>query len=301
MEARMRLGLFMDLVESGKSADDAAELVGNALLNYGLMKGNATYRTTRDVIPFFAFTAQTIPQQADFLRRYPAVAVGLAQLYGSSPNEEPLMPWIADQPSFKVGEDKEGLGQYVTSLGLPVEALSMIPNPSGGLREFGRDVERSVIGSANPLLKTAYGLTTGREPYFGTKYGSYAKTPYIAQALGAPESSETARLYHQLVGTGLLQMIKTPENMLSRVADPRMNSLEKALSLLSGVRIASNDPDRAAMLMLQEQLQFDPQAKTYTTYYGGSVSTEKMIKLLRKYQDRVKEKREAKEAAGVQQ
>lgn len=50
-------------------------------------------------------------------------------------------------------------------------------------------------------------------------------------------------------------------------------------------------------MMIQEQLAVDPQAQTYTTYYGGSEDTNQMIELLRKYRKRLKVKAQAKEAA----
>ena len=111
LENAMRWGMFKDLRAGGISAKVAAQKVADSFLDYGVH--SAANRTLRDLIPFAAFQAGSIPQSASLLARRPAVGVGLASLMKGG--DEPVSPWISDQPYVELGDD-----QYLTSLGLPV-------------------------------------------------------------------------------------------------------------------------------------------------------------------------------------
>jgi hypothetical protein len=254
LESRMRLGMFLDLRNKGKGAREAAKITRDALLDYGILKGNPElYRNMRHLIPFLAFTAQSIPQQAKFLFQNPAVAVGLAQLFGQH-SDEPIMPWIAEQPHIPIGRDEEGNPQFLTTLGLPVEVLADIPNLSDSPLTAGRQFEQGVIGSAHPLIKAAYGYVSGRDPFFGSLFGSYDKTPYVAQALGAPERSEAARQYREAASLGVIQPLVSAEQQVSRFFDPRTTPFEKVLQATTGARVVTSDPGKATRAILQERL-----------------------------------------------
>lgn len=294
VESRMRLASFMELLDKGYNPQAAAAIVKDAFLDYDVASvGN---RRLRDIIPFAQFTTQTIPQQARLIGHKPYIGTGLAQLYGGEA-DEPVLPYIADQPSFRVGEDAEGNSLYASSLGIPVEALNVIPNLSASPFDAGRDIERNIVGSSHPLLKTLYGMTTGRDPFFGSDYGSYDKAPKALQALGADEHGEAGRLYNLLKGTGLTQPLVTPTTMLEQALDDRKPVAARLLNLLTGARIDSNDPDRAIQLILQDQLATDPTVRTYRTYYGGDDETDELLTQLREAKARLKEKREAREQA----
>ena len=224
------------------------------------------------------------------------MAVGLAQVYGTE-EDEVLPSWIANQPHLRMGENTEGDPIYASGLGLPVEALNTIPDLSGGIRDFGKSVRQNIVGSAHPLIKAGYGYLTGSDAFFGGTYGSYSKTPEVFQALGADPSSETARMYHEASNIGLLQPLNTIVNMASRALDERMSPGDRALNLLTGLRMTSVNQDAATLSNIQEQLSTDPNVKTFKSYRGGSEESEQMIVELRAAQKALREKRKAKEAA----
>ena len=287
LESRMRLASFADLRSGGYSSLSSGDIIREAFLDYRTT--NAANRTLRDIIPFAAFTTGSIRQQGKYLSRTPAAAIGLAQLSGSP--EEPVLPWIGEQSSYKIGEEG-GDSQYVTSFGLPSEALNMIPTS-------GRDFERGVVASSHPLLKTAYGAVTGREPYFGTQYGSYDKTPEVLTWLGAGDRSETGRKYRQLAGTGLIQPIETIFQLVDRIADDRKSSPQRVLNLLTGVRVASNDRDLATRQILEEKIRNDPRIRQYIGYFSDQ-DNEELNDLLDSLQEVRKKMREEKAAARVE-
>lgn len=290
LEQSMRLGLFLDLRAGGMGADAAGQAVRDAFLDYSV--SSLANRRVRDVLPFFAFTAGTIPQQAKALASRPAVAAGLSQLYGQDGNDL-VMPYISDQPSFRVGGDSDGNQLFATSLGLPVEVLEDLPNPfDKSLMEFGREVEKSAVGSSHPLLKFAYSNVSGRDPFFGTTFGSYDRL--------FNEPSEFGRQYNRLASTGLIQPVETAVSSAEKLADDRKPALARLLNFATGVKLASNDPDRAAMRILQEELARNPRARQYTSYYGGDEDVETLISNLRDARRVLNEKRKAREIAESQ-
>jgi len=294
LESAMRWGMYKRLREAGQTSGAAAKMIQDSFLDYSVT--SSKNRTLRDLIPFASFISQSIPQQAKFLTENPAVAVGLAQVYGTE-EDEVLPSWIANQPHLRMGENTEGDPIYASGLGLPVEALNTIPDLSGGIRDFGKSVRQNIVGSAHPLIKAGYGYLTGSDAFFGGTYGSYSKTPEVFQALGADPSSETARMYHEASNIGLLQPFNTPINMASRALDDRMSVGDRALNLLTGLRMTSVNQDAATLSNIQEQLSTDPNVKTFKSYRGGSEESEQMIKELRAAQKALRAKRKAKEAA----
>jgi hypothetical protein len=266
LESRMRLGAFLDLMPK-HGAEKAAKITRDAFLDYNLTRGNpALYGTLRHVFPFLAFTAQSIPQQASFLARNPAVAVGLAQVFGKGTGS-PLLPWISEEPHVPIGKDEEGNDQYLVSLGLPVEVLGDIPNPSAGRFAFGRQARRNVVGMAHPLLKAGVGYLMGEDPFFGSRYGSYDKTPYALQALGAAPNSAVSGAYREIAATGIAQPVVALEQQISNLFDPRKSGMEKLLQALTGARFASNDPMRATLQTIDERLSELPAVRTMEIPY----------------------------------
>lgn len=293
IENAMRWGMYKDLASAGMSAKTVANRVADSFLDYGTH--SAANRTLRDIIPFAAFTSQTIPQQIRLLVNRPVVGVGLASVMRGG--GQPVTPWIGEQPYIELDDNT-----YLTSLGLPIEALNVIPDFSGDVRSLGKDIRRGILGQTQPLLKTAIGATIGEDVYFpGTPFGSYDVTPQaLSELAGAPERSAASREWRTwAVGTGLAQPIQTPLNMVSQLVDSRKTPGQRLLNALTGARIVTDDPDKAMVQILQEQLRTDPEANVYRSYYGGSDETNQMIQALKDAKKRLKQKREALEQASV--
>lgn len=297
VEDRMRAGMYLDLVKQGKTAEEAARITRDVLYDYSV--SSAGNRSARGALPFFQFTAKAIPQQAQFLSRGlmqgsggTATAVGLANL--NADRESPVLPYMEGKTNIPIGNDEQGNPQFISGLGLPVEALASIPNPSGGLREFGRDFERTVVASAHPFLKTAYSTISGRDPYFGSASGTYAKLPGIGDA-GA-----VGRGLNILRGTGLTQPVESAAGLLGKLTDERKTAGVAALDLLTGLQINSVDPDRALQAQVTRMLESDPSVERFQTFYQKSKdpATQQALQLLREAKERLAEKRKAEQAKG---
>ncbi len=288
VEDRMRLGMYLDLTKSGKSADEAAQIVKDSLYDYKVSSiGN---RRARDLIPFWQFTAKAVPQQAKFLSKNPAVPVGLSGLYGGSA-EDPVYPWMAERASIGLGNNENGDPMYMTGLGLPVEALNALPNPfaANSLSEFGRDVERTAVGSSQPLLKTAYSTVSNRDPYFGTDAGTYDKVPFFGP------QGEAGRAYNKIAGSGLIAPLDAPLRVLDDIFDAKKPLGARALDVLTGAQVVTVDEDKALQQQLTAFLERNPDVASSRNLYSRSndPQTQAVIAHLKQVKERMRKKREA--------
>ncbi len=284
MEDRMRLGLGMDLIDAGKSSDEAAKIVRDTLFDYDV--SSASNRTFRDFVPFGQFMAKAVPQQAKFMAEKPWLAAGIGHALDQDVNE-PTPPWMDGKIAIPLGDH-----QFLTGLGLPFEALNSIPNPSASLRSFGRDIEKNLIGSSQPVAKTAFAAVSGEDPYFESPFGSYDRMPLIGKA------GEVGRMYNIAAATGLGAAIEAPLKTIDKAFDDRKSPLLRAADLLTGANVTTVDPDMALQQRLSQALKNNPDIRQITTpiNMGGGEDLDQMLQELRDVKARLKAKRE-KEAA----
>lgn len=268
-EQRMRYGLFKDLVERhGKSPQDAGRIVNDTFYNYSTT--SAANRTARDFIPFFQFTAKAIPQQAKFLAEKPYVATALSSVYGGA--NGPIYPFMEGKADIPLGQDANGDQEYIAGTRLPFESLSNIPNPSADLMDFGRQVEQNVVGSSNPLLKTAYSAVSGKDPYFDMPYGTYGKVAGV-------DLGSAGRQYNKLANTGAIQPIDSLLQTLGTATGDKTLGA-KALNLLGGVNVASVDESKALQRQLEDYLKRNPEVGQYTSFFSTDPEAEKLNGIL---------------------
>lgn len=286
-EQYARLGLYKDFLATMTPADAAAKV--NSLL-YDYSRKTGANRTLRTLIPFAAFQTNAIRQSSQFIAKNPAAGVMLGSLSDADPSSQ--YPWMSGQTNIPLGASEQGEAQYLTALGVPTEGLNLIPNISGSLADTGQELRSNLLGSAHPLVKTAYSVLSGEDPRFGTAYGSYDRLP------GNIEGGALGKTYNQLAGTGLIQPLVTPLNMLGQVVDDRTNAAEKALTLLTGTRIVNVDEDRALRQRIQDYLQNNPDVGQFTAFYQNNpdAATQALIKELNEVKRRQKAKRELAEA-----
>ena len=274
-EQRMRFGLFKAMRQDGKSVEDASRVVKDAYFDYNI--ASQENRAARDVIPFFQFSAKAIPQATKlFMESGPAGALArgiVRPLYGQDSETNPIYPYMQNGINIPLGEGDDGKQQYITSLGLPLEALATLPNLSDSPMTALRQVRQGVLGQGNPLLKTGFSALAGVDPYFGTPFASYDKTPEALQALGAPERSEFGRAYNLLKGTGVIQQATTPFDMVGTAAGSD-DSMSKILNLLTGVKVRSVDEDLALRQQVDQLLKERPDVQRATSFYSNSEDPE---------------------------
>lgn len=281
IEDRMRLGLGLDLIKQGKSPEEAAKLVKDTLFRYDTT--SAANRTFKDLVPFGSYSAQAIPQQAKLLAEKPWLASSISHLVDSD-GSEPVMPYMEGRINLPLGDN-----QYISGLGLPFEVLNSIPNPSASVKDFGRQLEKNVVGAAQPLAKTAFSAIAGNDPFFDTAYGSYKKVP-IAGDIG-----EAGALYNELAGTGAIQALDSPLRQIDHLLDDRKPAGYRALDALSGLNFVTVDPDKARQAKLQDLLANNPDVLMTQTpiNVGGDPEVQALINELRNVKASLRKKKHA--------
>ncbi len=279
VEQRMRYGLYKGLRETkGFTEEQAARATSGTLYSYKTR--SAENRLARDVIPFFQFQAKAGVQTAKLIGEQPSVGVALSQAL--SGDRGPLYPWMEGKTNIPLGQDEQGNDQYATGLGLPFESLNMIPSSW-------RDFEKNVIGSSSPVIKSLYSAASGHDPYFQTAYGSYDKIPGIGAA------GDVGQLYNKVAQTGVIQPIDSVLRAIGGITDDRHSLPVKALDLLTGVNVASVDPDLALQKQLQELLANNPDVMQHRSFYQQSddPQVQAILEAYKGAKARVKAKRSA--------
>ncbi len=204
--------------------------------------------------------------------------------------DEPVSPQMEGKLNIPIGKDELGNQQYLTSLGLPFESLNFIPNLSADLSQAGRQVEQNIVGSSQPLLKTALAATFGEDPYFGTPFQSYTK-------VGGQDLGPVGGTINTLLGTGLPGAVPI-QGLLgtaSKVGDERTSLGEKAVNLLTGARVTSVDPDKALQQRLQSYLETRPDVSQFRSFFqkDESPDTQELLTALKEAQQKIKAKKAA--------
>ncbi len=292
-----RLGTFKsmrdDLMAQGvpreEAARQAAERTTGAMYDYSTL--TPENRALRDIVPFGAFQTNAIRQGANFLAKNPVAAVAASSALGQHDNG-PVYPSMAGHLNIPLGLDASGKQSYITSLGLPIEALGNIPNLSADLPDFGRQVEQDVVGASHPLLKSAYQTVSSRDPYFGTDSG-------YDRIAGQPAGA-AGRLYNRIGATGLIQPLISPIAQIGSLIDAKGTLPEDLLGLTTGAKIAHVDEDMALRQQLDESLKRNPSVKAYTSLYSESddPETKALLHQLAEAKKRVSAKRKAAQAEG---
>ena len=275
----------MDPVQASEQAADRGR---SALYDYTVM--TPENRAFRDIVPFGAFQTNAIRQSAKFLTKNPIAAVAASNVIGQQ-GDNPIYPSMQGKTNIPIGMDENGNQTYLTSLGLPIEALGNIPNPSANMADLGRQIEQDVIGSSHPLIKSALGAVFNVDPYFGTPYGQYDK-------IAGQSAGSVGKAYNKLAGTGLIQPLSGPIGMIGKLLDDRGSIGSDLLDLGTGVNTVSVDEDRALRQQLDAALQRNPDVKKFTGLYqeGDDPETKALLAELEAAKGRIKAKRKAAKA-----
>lgn len=295
-EQRMRFGMFNDLMDAGKPADEAARIVSDTLFDYKYT--SVANRTARQIIPFGMYTFKAIPQAAKFLVEKPAAAAGLGALYAQNDsNSGPMPPWAQGNINLPLGVGETGNPQYLTSLRMPFETLANIPNISGDLGDVLAQTRSDVVGQASPLIKTAIGALGGSDPRTGRPFMSHDRAPAALEAIGFDAHGEGARKYNALVSTGAIQPLAAPIATLGKLLDKRQSVPVAALNALTGFKVIDVDEQVALRQMVEDAIRRDPSIKTSASYYQLSKTAEgqALLSKLQEVKKQIKLKRTASE------
>jgi hypothetical protein len=123
-------------------------------------------------------------------------------------------------------------------------------------------VAQGLLSSTQPVLKTLGAWATGRDPYFGTAFGSYDKIPLIGNA------GDVGRIYNVAAGTGFLEPVGGGVlRQIGNVTDDRKSISARGLDLLTGAKLTAVDPDIAQTRVINDYLESRPDIQQFRTFY----------------------------------
>jgi len=164
---------------------------------------------------------------------------------------EALPTWLQDSLGIPVYRDKDGQVVVIKSLGLPMQDLAIIsPNLA--------KVQSQMYARANPIIKAAYILATGKDPFTGipvTTYKSVAER--IAKEFGidkpTPEVIQKLKIPYRVME----QLIPAVPFVaqFAKAADPTIHPVWRAIDLTTGINLGKYNVERAALLEAADNLR----------------------------------------------
>jgi hypothetical protein len=250
IEDRMRATGFVHALKRGLTPKQAAQATREAFIDYEIVSG--AHRAIRDIVPFAQFDIGQIPRTVKTILERPRVLAPLGAAMPKAGDERFVPPWVREQPHFPIGLDKEGNPVFGVGASTPFENINRL-----WAGRLGRTMERN-IGSTAPPIKAAYEQMSGREPFFGTEFGTYRRDVPFARLFPDIMVGRKKRTIKTAEGTekeisevspGFLRALSylpvtRQISMFNKLFDERKSIWQRSLGLLTGVKSASTSRTR---------------------------------------------------------
>ena len=248
IEDNARIAHFIDYLQKGFSADDAARSVKKFLFDYGDL--TITEKTImKRTLPFYTWTRKNIPLQLEQLvaqpEKYAAIPKVIQSIESGVPDpksEKYLSQYIKDNIPVKIGTDSKGNTQYFL-LGnwLPAaQAIDVLSQPLD-----------NIIQMTTPFLKTPFELWANKSLFFKNTLGEASKIEYYykqpTEFIGIPMRKKTATLLRNIrILNDLNKLIQTPAK-----DEPENAWVVKSLNVFFG-RAATYDVSKSQYFYQQD-------------------------------------------------
>ena len=161
IEHQQKATAYITALGQGKSIDNALRLAEAAGFDYRALTRFES-QIMRRIIPFYSFTRKNIELQLKTLGENPQrinQVLKFFQNVGEPLNEKEkkyLPDFIKESIGIKLQDTPEGLKQYISSFGTPIEAFTQL---------FGSNPILRAISQTNPLLKTPIEIGIGKDSF----------------------------------------------------------------------------------------------------------------------------------------
>src|SRR3990167_1239138 len=161
IEHQQKATAYITALGQGKSIDNALRLAEAAGFDYRALTRFES-QIMRRIIPFYSFTRKNIELQLKTLGENPQrinQVLKFFQNVGEPLNEKEkkyLHDFIKESIGIKLQDTPEGLKQYISSFGTPIEAFNQL---------FGSNPILRAISQTNPLLKTPIEIGIGKDSF----------------------------------------------------------------------------------------------------------------------------------------
>lgn len=161
IEHQQKATAYVTALGQGKSVKDALKLAENAGFDYRMLTRFES-QIMRRLVPFYSFTRFNIGLQMKTLGENPQRINHVLKFFeniGEKPTQEEkegLPDYIKESIGIKLPDTTEGLKQYISSFGTPIEAFTNL---------FNKDVILNTISQMNPTIKTPIELGIGKDSF----------------------------------------------------------------------------------------------------------------------------------------
>lgn len=232
IELQQKATAYITAITMGKKIPEALKIAEKAGFDYRVLTKFES-QILRRIVPFYSFTRKNIELQLKTLGENPQrinQIIRLVENIGERPSGEELenLPnYLKEGFTIKLPDSAEGLKQYLSSLGTPIEQFAQLFKPNTLL---------GVISTMNPLLKVPIELSIGKDSfrqkdlkdvYDAREYSFLPKS--LKDALGI---KEVEKLVYKKNQSGKLVKIGTRKVY---VADPERLLIMRSLFTSRGV------------------------------------------------------------------
>lgn len=247
----------------------------------------------RFVVPFYGWMRNNIPYQLGQLFNNPGGkhAQTLRMLMAVQGQSGEYMPsWISEKLAIPLPGGREGEQAAIRQLGLPLEDLAMFQFQ--GRRPSTRTLSR-LLSQMHPAISTPFKLYSGRDPYTGRNL----------KDLRGPTGVPTLDTLWQATP---LTRFRTEA---LKAVDKRKRIPYRALSLLTGVKVGTYDPEKWRLIEQQQALdrllEAHPAIREFRKLYlparakeAAPEEVKRQLDLARKLEAAQRRLREKRTAAG---
>lgn len=165
IEHQQKATAYITALSQGKSIPNALKLAETAGFDYRALTQFES-QIMRRLIPFYSFTRKNIELQLKTLGENPQRINQVMRFFGnvgsaiggsmSEEEKQNLPTFIKESLGVKLQDTPEGLKQYISSFGTPIEAFTSL---------FGSNPILRAISMTNPIIKTPIELGIGKDSF----------------------------------------------------------------------------------------------------------------------------------------
>lgn len=161
IEHQQKATAYVTALSQGKKIDEALRLAEAAGFDYRALTRFES-QIMRRIVPFYSFTRKNIGLQLKTLGENPQRINQVMKFFSNmgeplSEEEKKNLPnYLQESIGIKLPDTKEGLKQYISSFGTPIEAFTQL---------FGSNPILRTISQMNPIIKAPIEIGIGKDSF----------------------------------------------------------------------------------------------------------------------------------------
>ena len=282
VENRVRLSQFLGELKKGWDPAAAGPEVFKSQFDYGGLTPFER-KVMRRAFPFYTYMSRNLPLQLENAIARPGVLNPQLRLGTSNMRGEFIPQHIASGVAIPTGgEDEQGNRQFVSQIGTPIEEaferFKMRPgDPLGSIK----DTAMAFGGGLNPLIKGPLESLFDKQLFSGRNLSDLKPQGMVGSLGSLLDPDMQHRGATQFLSQALANSPATRfATALDKLADPRKSLAQKALNLMTGVRVTDVDMNKARAIetrkALEDVLRANPAISQYTNLYVRPEDQEKL-------------------------